>query len=284
MFNNLQFERYAYSKILTLKRNKSPAPPAVEADDIQTELKNLQRKYNHMLASTAKLRADIIGLVEANKTMAQEEVFFQYNFSQRARFLLFTLVMQSRYYNADTETSIKKLTARNRLAKPLMCDEHLASVIASGRLPEDIRQLLWISLVAKPGTLYYLNNPLKVMIRFLNDRFFKLRLESFYNQFIEYLSTGEEPVELKQHPNFKVLEEIYQSVEEYLRIVIGSYFSQKLSLLFKRYYPKHPFEFAIEEQETKGAEPDDCLSQRSLCDQLMLNQFDIMSSISFDFK
>lgn len=281
-YTHANFQRNQYASMMKLKRNIEQSDKDLEADALRLEHKTLKRKYEECLRAVNDLREHNSELIKRNKETAAEEMDFRYNLSQRIRMGLLVFVIQSKYYSRECDSKIKRLADKQQYIKPPLTDDDVENIITSKRLPEVLRAHTH-NLLANP--LYssiYFAKILKVVLRYINNKFFNMPFDLFYRSVVLYVLGKEDPVGLIQHFRFGVIKELKEAVDGYYDVTIGSLTSHFVTGIFQEYYRAQPCEFLVSDGRPIDEHTDESYSMRSLKDQLLLNQLDMISLFSAD--
>lgn len=282
-YTNPSFERGKYSNMIGLRRNVENSEHQQNEYNIKLEYKMLYKKYQHCIKAALVLKADIQEHIEANKQQINEQMEFKYNFAQRMKMGLMFFVIQSKYYDRDCDLNVRELAQEHHSVKPPLSQEEIDRILWNKRLPEIIRSYVNSVFLSPFNSSIYLSSIVKVMLRYVNNRFFNISFDIFYKVVVLYVLNKQEPWVLQFHSNFCILKEIKELVDEYYDVTISSYVDSRFINLFESCYNEYPCEFLMNEVESLRDMNNDRYSVRSLNDQLLLNQVDMFSFFSSDY-
>lgn len=284
MYTSQIFTRGQYSTMMISNKSTQKLDSNSSIEMIRAEYDRLEAKYNIDIQKAIDLQKQTEELIRENKKIINDEVSMRLNLIDMNRVGMLAFLIQVCYPEKEIETMICNYILQNQFIQPPLSFEDIRLIVINKRLDEYIKT--HIKHVFENPT-YCANFNIaacKICLRFLNNRFFHLDFDTFYQSVIMYLMNNEESEKLRDHKNFYIVKELKDTVDDLVDISYRSLVKSQLLNILTDFYKGDPCQFICTKFEITKSREDDCFSVRSFKDQLLLNNIDITGLFSYNIE
>lgn len=258
----------------------SPNPKPLKQNlrfSLQADYDDLQARYLDLQSKVIRLNRQNHEIIIENTKHLLRETENRIFFIERVKTSLIVFNIKSLFFDPDVHTINMKLILQQNYVSPPLTYLELDNLLKSPRAPEIFKKHVRSTFLERATTFSFLTRLLRVTLRNFNNKLFNIQLKVFHNAVLNYILRNEEHSQLVESPNFYILKEIKQNIEEQVDIILPTMNTGQLGAIFESHYSDIPIEMKQIKSKSVESSLDDNFSLRSVRSHLELFESELMT-------